>query len=337
MCPAVPTVSGMSAPGALLFPRLASLLVTSADLCDRLGFVCAVAEDQIRLILKSDRRPGSLTQNVPGSLRRCDLTQCLLLREKPALKDDTVNGLMDVLPVLNVVHNRKVVADHSCATLTPVVLSERREPDHLAFVRDRRDEVHELSIGLRAQRHACTAAAASSASSSVRVRQSRRRRPSRTTPTTGGSPVRSGSASDSSRAHAKLRSSASGSAPPPTRPTVSSTSPPVAAASRSARARIVAASWARVRNTGIRSGASRWRRSVPSSAASESLSIRSARWSGWRRNFSTRSARPRTMPACGPPRSLSPEKQTRSAPPASASFAVGSKSLSDKLSLSEMR
>src|SRR6476646_4044026 len=86
-------------------------------------------------------------------------------------------------------------------------------------------------------RAARTAAAASSASASVSVRQSSRSRPSRTTPTTGGSPARSGSASDSSSAHAKLGSSASGNAPPPTRPTVSSTSPPVAAASRSARSR----------------------------------------------------------------------------------------------------
>ncbi len=44
---------------------------------------------------------------------------------------------------------------------------------------------------------------------------------------------------------------------------------------------------ASVRRTGIRSGASSWSRSVPSSAASESLSIRSARWSGCRRSRST--------------------------------------------------
>ena len=47
------------------------------------------------------------------------------------------------------------------------------------------------------------------------MRQSSSRRPSRTTPTTGGSPSRSGAASDSSTAQAKLGSSASGSAPPP--------------------------------------------------------------------------------------------------------------------------
>ena len=96
-------------------------------------------------------------------------------------------------------------------------------------------------------------------------------------------------------------------------------------AARRARApcRVCCAS---VRRTGIRSGASRWRSSVPSSAASESLSIRSARCSGCRRSRSTRSARPSTIPACGPPSSLSPEKQTRSAPAASDSRAVGSAS-----------
>ena len=66
---------------------------------------------------------------------------------------------------------------------------------------------------------------------------------------------------------------------------------------------------------GARAGRGR-ARSVPSSAASVSLSARSARCSGWRRSRSTRSARPTTMPACGPPSSLSPEKQTRSAPAA---------------------
>ena len=45
--------------------------------------------------------------------------------------------------------------------------------------------------------------------------------------------------------------------------------------------------------------------------------MRSARCSGWRRSRSTRSARPTTIPACGPPSSLSPLKQTRSAPAAS--------------------
>ena len=83
------------------------------------------------------------------------------------------------------------------------------------------------------------------------VRQSSSRRPSRTTPTTGGSPRRSGAASASSTAHAKLGSSASGSAPPPTRATVSSTSPPTSAASRSARARTAPTGSRSIRSTGI--------------------------------------------------------------------------------------
>ena len=82
------------------------------------------------------------------------------------------------------------------------------------------------------------------------VRQSSRSFPSRTMPTTGGSPTRSGAASDSSSAHAKLGSSASGSAPPPTRATVSSTVPPTSAASRSARARTASASSRSIRSTG---------------------------------------------------------------------------------------
>ena len=58
------------------------------------------------------------------------------------------------------------------------------------------------------------------------------------------------------------------------------------------------------------------------------MSERRARWSGCRRSSSTRSARPATIPACGPPSSLSPEKQTRSAPAARAAAGVGSPSTS---------
>ncbi len=171
-----------------------------------------------------------------------------------------------------------------------------------------------------------TAAATSSTSASVSVRQSRSVRPSRTSAMTGGSPSRSGSASYSSTAHAALGSSASGSAPPPTRATVSSTSPPTSSARRSARARTTSiGSWS-MRSTGTSSrvAGSSASASVPSSAASVSLSARSARCSGCRRSRSTRSARPTTMPACGPPSSLSPEKQTRSAPARRLSAGVGS-------------
>ena len=80
-------------------------------------------------------------------------------------------------------------------------------------------------------------------------------------------------------------------------------------------------------STGIslraRSG-SRASASVPSSAASVSLSARSARCSGCRRIRSIRSARPARIPACGPPSSLSPEKQTMSAPAARLAAGVGS-------------
>ena len=54
-------------------------------------------------------------------------------------------------------------------------------------------------------RAARTAAAASSASSSVSVRQSSRSLPSRTTPTSGGSPLRSGSASESASGAGEAR------------------------------------------------------------------------------------------------------------------------------------
>ncbi len=53
---------------------------------------------------------------------------------------------------------------------------------------------------------------------------------------------------------------------------------------------------------------------MASSAASESLSIRRARASGWRRAASTAAVRPTISPACGPPSSLSPEKQESAAP-----------------------
>ena len=52
--------------------------------------------------------------------------------------------------------------------------------------------------------------------------------------------------------------------------------------------------------------------------------MRSARASGWRRQVAIASAPPARMPACGPPSSLSPEKQTRSQPSRSASRASGS-------------
>jgi hypothetical protein len=58
---------------------------------------------------------------------------------------------------------------------------------------------------------------------------------------------------------------------------------------------------------------------VASSAASVSLSGRSARISGWRPIRASAAAPPTMMPACGPPSSLSPEKHTTSSPAATAS------------------
>ena len=61
-----------------------------------------------------------------------------------------------------------------------------------------------------------------------------------------------------------------------------------------------------------------------SSAAICILSTRTARAIGCARSLATTSARPTTIPACGPPSSLSPEHVTRSAPSASASATDGS-------------
>ncbi len=63
---------------------------------------------------------------------------------------------------------------------------------------------------------------------------------------------------------------------------------------------------------------------MAASAARTSLSGRSARESGFFAQAPTSAAVPRRIPACGPPSVLSPEKQTRSAPSASASAGTGS-------------
>ena len=80
------------------------------------------------------------------------------------------------------------------------------------------------------------------------------------------------------------------------------------------------------RQTGISRTATpaRYSPSVAATAARIVLSGRIARASGSRRSFATRSARPTTNPACGPPTSLSPLNVTRSAPAASRSAGVGS-------------
>ena len=54
------------------------------------------------------------------------------------------------------------------------------------------------------------------------------------------------------------------------------------------------------------------------------LSIRRARIKGFLRNSPSSSALPAITPACGPPSSLSPLKQTRSTPCSSEAFTLGS-------------
>src|SRR5258706_16222975 len=84
-----------------------------------------------------------------------------------------------------------------------------REPVRV-LARERLDErrltMVDVPGGADRQRHRFTAAATSPTSASESVRQSSRSFPSRTMPTTGGSPSRSGAASESSIAHAKLGS-----------------------------------------------------------------------------------------------------------------------------------
>ena len=72
-----------------------------------------------------------------------------------------------------------------------------------------------------------------------------------------------------------------------------------------------------------RSG-SRYSRSVASNAASESLSIRTARASGCARAAAIASARPTISPAWGPPSSLSPEKHVIATPAATERRTLGS-------------
>ncbi|MPN64330.1 hypothetical protein SDC9_212102 [bioreactor metagenome] len=68
----------------------------------------------------------------------------------------------------------------------------------------------------------------------------------------------------------------------------------------------------------------RYRRSVGSSAASVILPTRRARLSGFFLILAISSLRPTMIPACGPPRSLSPLKVTMSAPDSTVSRTVTS-------------
>ena len=180
--------------------------------------------------------------------------------------------------------------------------------------------VVDVAGGADGQRHArTTAAATASSSSSASVRQSSSRRPSRTIADTGGSrgaerrpraPLRSRRRTTAApRAAARRRRRARRSPRPRRRP-------PRRAARRArgpTPAALVRASAAPARRA-ARGRVEVERAAFPRARRGSSLSMRSARCSGCRRSCSTRSARPTTIPACGPPSSLSPLKQTRSAP-----------------------
>ena len=79
-----------------------------------------------------------------------------------------------------------------------------------------------------------------------------------------------------------------------------------------------------ISRTGMRGVAAQVASTVASSAARISLSQRSARKSGSFLSAATSLRRPAMMPACGPPSSLSPLKQTRSTPRRMTSAGVGS-------------
>ena len=101
------------------------------------------------------------------------------------------------------------------------------------------------------------------------------------------------------------------------------------AASRFARFLTSATGSVSARRTRMSARASAGRRYftiVASSAANVSLSIRSARFSGFFRIVSIKARLPRMSPAWGPPSSLSPLKVTTSAPAARQSRTVGSRS-----------
>src|SRR5579863_3273144 len=103
--------------------------------------------------------------------------------------------------------------------------------------------------------------------------------------------------------------------------------PATGASDLSAALRIVSSERVRARSAGRRStkrSGLAYSLKTADSAAIVILPGRSARFIGFRLIFFTRSARPRIIPAWGPPRSLSPLKVTRSAPVASDSEGVGS-------------
>ena len=154
----------------------------------------------------------------------------------------------------------------------------------------------------------------------------RRARPDRRP---AGSPARSRVASAAAPRPATTRptdwSVSPGNDPPPTADVDPIRGPPSDLCRKPLEQRVGAATQASVvaaiiRQTGISVVASpaRYRPRVAASAASVTLSGRTARASGSRRIRAMRSARPTISPACGPPTSLSPLNVTRSARPPAA-------------------
>ena len=156
---------------------------------------------------------------------------------------------------------------------------------------------------------------------------------------TGGSPARNASSRRIASAptpttRPAVGSSTVGSAPPPTCARSSTTLARSRSRSagdsrrsaRRARLRTAAIGSVSIRNVGTVSKAepASYAYSVASRAAIVNLSIRSARFQGFFLSRETTARRPTTIPAWGPPRSLSPENDTRSTPEATASCTVGS-------------
>ncbi len=143
-------------------------------------------------------------------------------------------------------------------------------------------------------------------------------------PSTAGRPARSDSAYAAGRLTAALGRLTPGAPPPPTAAWLSTVEASIplcrnASTKLAARPRSCSTSAYNASSIGVR-GPTR----VASRAASVSLSTRSARASGCRRRAWTRSARPSSSPACGPPSSLSPLAVTSAAPSRSAVVASGS-------------
>ena len=240
-------------------------------------------------------------------------------------------SISESAPAVAEVERRVAEVDRDAALLLlgqPVGVLAGQRPD------EPRLAVVDVAGGADRQRHARTAAATSSISSSPSVRQSSSSLPSRTIPITGGSCSRSRGRERSPRPRRRrtaARQRQRAAADPRDR-LLDRRRRRGRRAARRARARpprpraacgAPAPRAAPVRGRG-RGGASlRARRGRACRSAARGAADGAA-------GGSTRSARPTTIPACGPPSSLSPLKQTRSAPSASEPRAVGSSPTSTK-------